>query len=137
MRVQHLDTIWRRPEGLWVKPEQLAESMGVDTAHVHELTRRGLLTRRPGDGALLVEGCDSPSHRSRATTTESATIESVALLLQGVRRDLQAVHARIDHAVESEVNRVFAETLNAAPPPVPKTAGQESRWFAFPFGISL
>ena len=138
MRAQVLDTIWRRPEGIWVKPAQLAESMGVDTAHVADLARRGLLTRRASDGAVFVEGLDTPRFRAPAGASyESATIASVAEMLQKVRTDLSAVHDRIDHAVETEVSRVYAETLNAEAAPAPARPRAESRWFAFPCGISL
>jgi len=136
MRAQILETIWRRPEGIWVKPEQLAESMGVATAHVHELTRRGALTRRPSDGAVLVAGSDTPGLRPRTRSAEAATLQDVARMLHEVHSELQAVHAQIDSAVESEVSRVFAATLNA-PEAAPKAPRQQSSWFAFPFGISL
>lgn len=136
MRAHVLETIWRRPEGIWVKPEQLAESMGITTAHVNDLTRRGALTRRPSDGAVFVTGSDTPRLLPRSTTAEAATLSDVARMLNEVHCEMQAVHARIDRAVESEVSRVFAATLNA-PEPAPKAPHQQSSWFAFPFGISL
>jgi len=131
-----LETIWRRPEGIWVKPAYLADCMGVDTAQVLELARRGLLERRDTDGAVFVEGSDTPRFRSAEIDSESAAIAAVAAMLAGVRRDLSAVHARIDEAVENEVSRVFAETLRE-PEPAYKVPQQQSSWFAFPFGISL
>ncbi len=130
-----LETIWRRPEGIWVKPSQLAESMGVDTAHVHDLARRGLLQRRPTDGAVFVEGSDTPRFKPGAVGAEAQVIASVAEMLAGVRASLNAVHAQIDEAVQTEVQRVYAETLRE-PAPAAKPQ-QQSSWFAFPFGISL